>query len=245
MDVLLYRPWASCGFDDFRGKCGLCPGTAGAPSPGKPLVGRKWLSWVKWNDYGKYGNHRSATGRARSRHPPASDPSRGRVARRGQHRSLHYPLSQGPDGRAGRGADSRDSSRLDENAAAGRTQADHPPLDRVAGQTHREAGQANSQRPRPPTAGRPVSAVQAQEADAGHPGPVAGAGAPGPRNSGSRAACAIWTRGPADFVNTDRQIPTAADALLGAGHILAEQFSEQAELRQRLREVLQRRPACW
>jgi uncharacterized protein len=44
----------------------------------------------------------------------------------------------------------------------------------------------------------------------------------------------------ADFVNPDRQIPTAADALLGAGHILAEQFSEQAELRQRLREVLQR-----
>ena len=44
----------------------------------------------------------------------------------------------------------------------------------------------------------------------------------------------------ADFVNTDRQVPTAADALLGAGHILAEQFCEQAELRQRLREVLQR-----
>ncbi|MEN6407378.1 MAG: Tex-like N-terminal domain-containing protein [Thermoguttaceae bacterium] len=44
----------------------------------------------------------------------------------------------------------------------------------------------------------------------------------------------------ADFVNTDRHVPTAADALLGAGHILAEQFSEQAELRQRLREVLQR-----
>jgi uncharacterized protein len=44
----------------------------------------------------------------------------------------------------------------------------------------------------------------------------------------------------ADFINTDRQVPTSADALLGAGHILAEQFSEQAELRQRLREVLQR-----
>ena len=35
-------------------------------------------------------------------------------------------------------------------------------------------------------------------------------------------------------------MPTAADALLGAGHILAEQFSERAELRQQLREVLQR-----
>lgn len=44
----------------------------------------------------------------------------------------------------------------------------------------------------------------------------------------------------ADFVNADRQVPTAADALLGAGHILAEQISEQAELRQRLREILQR-----
>lgn len=44
----------------------------------------------------------------------------------------------------------------------------------------------------------------------------------------------------ADFVNTDREVPTAADALLGAGHIIAEHISEQAELRQRLREVLQR-----
>jgi transcriptional accessory protein Tex/SPT6 len=44
----------------------------------------------------------------------------------------------------------------------------------------------------------------------------------------------------ADFVNRDRQVPTAADALLGAGHILAEQFSEQAELRGRLRDILQR-----
>jgi uncharacterized protein len=42
----------------------------------------------------------------------------------------------------------------------------------------------------------------------------------------------------ADFVSIDRQVPTAADALLGAGHILAEHFSEQAELRQRLRDVL-------
>jgi len=52
--------------------------------------------------------------------------------------------------------------------------------------------------------------------------------------------CANLDARSADFVNTDRQVPTAADALLGAGHILAEQFSEQAELRGRLREVLQR-----
>ncbi|MCE5266770.1 MAG: helix-hairpin-helix domain-containing protein [Planctomycetaceae bacterium] len=44
----------------------------------------------------------------------------------------------------------------------------------------------------------------------------------------------------ADFISTDRQVPTAADALLGAGHILAEQFSEHVELRGRLRELLQR-----
>ena len=44
----------------------------------------------------------------------------------------------------------------------------------------------------------------------------------------------------ADFVSPDRHVSTAADALLGAGHILAEQISEQAELRGRLREVLQR-----
>jgi uncharacterized protein len=43
-----------------------------------------------------------------------------------------------------------------------------------------------------------------------------------------------------DYANADRQVPTAADALLGAGHIIAELFSEQAELRQRLREIMQR-----
>jgi uncharacterized protein len=43
-----------------------------------------------------------------------------------------------------------------------------------------------------------------------------------------------------DFVNPDRQVPSGADALLGAGHILAELLSERADLRQRLREILQR-----
>src|SRR6476619_6605590 len=33
----------------------------------------------------------------------------------------------------------------------------------------------------------------------------------------------------ADFINTDKGIPDVATALLGAGHILAEQFSENAE----------------
>jgi transcriptional accessory protein Tex/SPT6 len=44
----------------------------------------------------------------------------------------------------------------------------------------------------------------------------------------------------ADFVNSDKKVANLADALLGAGHILAEQISERAELRQRLREILQR-----
>lgn len=54
------------------------------------------------------------------------------------------------------------------------------------------------------------------------------------------ASCADLDARAADFVNPDRQVPTAADALLGAGHILAEQLSERAELRQSLRDILQR-----
>ncbi|HIQ21774.1 MAG TPA: hypothetical protein EYH34_11150, partial [Planctomycetes bacterium] len=53
-------------------------------------------------------------------------------------------------------------------------------------------------------------------------------------------SCADLDARAADFVNPDRQVPTVADALLGAGHIIAEQFSERADLRQRLREILQR-----
>ena len=43
-----------------------------------------------------------------------------------------------------------------------------------------------------------------------------------------------------DFISVERKVSSAAEALLGAGHILAEQFSENAQLRQRLREILQR-----
>ncbi len=53
-------------------------------------------------------------------------------------------------------------------------------------------------------------------------------------------ACADLDARAADFANPDRQVPTGADALLGAGHILAEQFSERADLRQRLRDILLR-----
>lgn len=57
------------------------------------------------------------------------------------------------------------------------------------------------------------------------------AGSPSASNLDARAA---------DFVNPDRGVPTAADALLGVGHILAEVFSERADLRQRLRKIINR-----
>jgi uncharacterized protein len=44
----------------------------------------------------------------------------------------------------------------------------------------------------------------------------------------------------ADFISIDRKVATAADALLGAGHILAEWFSERADLRGKLRTVFER-----
>jgi uncharacterized protein len=53
-------------------------------------------------------------------------------------------------------------------------------------------------------------------------------------------ACANLDGRAADFVNLDRQVPSPADALLGAGHVIAEQISERADLRQRLREILQK-----
>ncbi|QDU54255.1 Tex-like N-terminal domain-containing protein [Aeoliella mucimassa] len=41
----------------------------------------------------------------------------------------------------------------------------------------------------------------------------------------------------AQFVSEDRKVENGAAALIGAGHILAERYSEQAELRQRLRKL--------
>jgi len=41
----------------------------------------------------------------------------------------------------------------------------------------------------------------------------------------------------ADFVDADVGVATVADALLGVGHIIADWFSERADLRQRLRKV--------
>ena len=52
-------------------------------------------------------------------------------------------------------------------------------------------------------------------------------------------ACADLDARAADFVNADRQVFTPADALLGAGHILAEMFSERLELREKLRAIFE------
>ena len=44
----------------------------------------------------------------------------------------------------------------------------------------------------------------------------------------------------ADFVDADAQVAAGADVLLGVGHIIAHEFSERADVRQRLREFLYR-----
>jgi uncharacterized protein len=53
-------------------------------------------------------------------------------------------------------------------------------------------------------------------------------------------ACANLDERAKDFANSDRQVPTAADALLGAGHIVAERFSERTDVRERLRAIVER-----
>jgi uncharacterized protein len=51
-------------------------------------------------------------------------------------------------------------------------------------------------------------------------------------------ACADLDARAAEFVNIERGVASAADALLGVGHILAEGLSERADLRQKLRKIL-------
>jgi len=53
-------------------------------------------------------------------------------------------------------------------------------------------------------------------------------------------ACADLDARAADFVNADKEVPAASDALLGAGFILAERFSERADVRQRARKIFRR-----
>ena len=53
-------------------------------------------------------------------------------------------------------------------------------------------------------------------------------------------ACADLDVRARDFVNPDKKVINGADALLGAGHILAELFSERADLRGKLRAIFER-----
>ncbi len=57
--------------------------------------------------------------------------------------------------------------------------------------------------------------------------------------SGDTAAADLDRRA-TDFVDPDAQVASVADVLLGVGHIIADELSERAELRQRLREILYR-----
>ncbi len=54
------------------------------------------------------------------------------------------------------------------------------------------------------------------------------------------AAAADLDRRAADFLSPDAELPTPAEVLLGVGHIIADEFSERADLRQRLRMILHR-----
>ena len=52
------------------------------------------------------------------------------------------------------------------------------------------------------------------------------------------SAAADLDKRAADFVDTDGQVATVADALLGVGHIIADVFAERADVRQALRAIL-------
>jgi uncharacterized protein len=53
-------------------------------------------------------------------------------------------------------------------------------------------------------------------------------------------AAADLDRRAADFVDPDAQVATVADVLLGVGHIIADEFSERADARDLLRDILHR-----
>jgi transcriptional accessory protein Tex/SPT6 len=57
--------------------------------------------------------------------------------------------------------------------------------------------------------------------------------------SGDEAARDLDARA-RDFINPDKQVTSVADVLLGVGHILAEDFSERADLRERLRRIFKK-----
>ena len=92
----------------------------------------------------------------------------------------------------------RSMSRLRQDATAGGAEADDPALDRGPRQADGEAGEADPGGRHDEAAGRPLSALQAEETDAGHAGPHAGPGGTGPAKfSPRRRPAPISTRGPA------------------------------------------------
>ncbi|MGD9127100.1 MAG: Tex-like N-terminal domain-containing protein [Planctomycetia bacterium] len=52
--------------------------------------------------------------------------------------------------------------------------------------------------------------------------------------------CTDLEKRAADFVDEEKKVESVADALLGAGHIIAERFSEDLDLRHKLRDMIQR-----
>ena len=52
------------------------------------------------------------------------------------------------------------------------------------------------------------------------------------------AAALDLDRRAGDFIDADAQVATVADVLLGVGHIIAHEYAERADLRQRLRDIL-------
>ncbi|WP_146583670.1 Tex-like N-terminal domain-containing protein [Posidoniimonas polymericola] len=52
-------------------------------------------------------------------------------------------------------------------------------------------------------------------------------------------SCADLDKRAADFIDKEQEVPDAATALVGAGHILAERFAESSTLRKRARKVMQ------
>lgn len=56
---------------------------------------------------------------------------------------------------------------------------------------------------------------------------------------GAEPAAADLDKRAADFIDEDGQVATAADALLGVGHIIADEFAARADVRKRLRAILE------
>ena len=162
---------------------------------------------------------------------------RRRIARCWQHRAVHHALSQGPDRRARRRADPPDriAARSRLRLLAERKQTILRSIEsqgKLTAELAAEIEAADSTKrledlylPFKPK--KQTLATVARERGLEPLAEEVLAAAP---------ACADLDARAADFVNPDRGVTSAADALLGVGHILAEGLSERADLRQKLRQ---------